>query len=200
MTRDRDDPPRGPGRPRSQHCRVAALEAAADLLEELPYSSVTIEGIAERAGVSKQTIYKWWGNRAALCMEAYAERTSRLFTMPAPGPARERLTALLTEVCRVLRTDNAGSVVAGFIGEAQTDPELAVEFRDVFIASRRQAAREVLTEGIQRGELRADLDPSLTMDLLYGPVWYRLLLRNAPLDDAFARTVVDHLWPSLREG
>jgi AcrR family transcriptional regulator len=194
----RDDAPRAPGRPRSQHCRHAALEAAADLLEELPYASVTIEGIAERAGCSKQTIYKWWGNRASLCMEAYAERSLQKFSDPPPGPARERITAILAQTCSVLCTDNNASIVAGFIGEAQTDPELGRALRDVFIASRRKAMIAALARGVEDGELRADLDAALTMDLLYGPLWIRLLLRNAPLEEAFAKAVVDHLWPSLK--
>lgn len=193
-----EDPPRGPGRPRSQQCRSSALEAAADLLEELPYPQVTIEGIAERGGVSKQTIYKWWRSRAALCMEAYTERTRHKFTDPAEGPVREQLTQILTETCRVLSQGNNAAIVAGLIGEAQADAELAAEMRDVFIASRRQAVKATLARGIEDGELRADLEVSLTIDLLYGPVWYRLLLRHAPLDDAFGKTVVDHLWPSLR--
>lgn len=194
------DPPRGPGRPRSEHCRLAALEAAADLLEERPYPAVTIEGIAERAGVSKQTIYKWWGSRAALCMEAYSVRTAARFTEPSGGPVREQLTALLAETCRVLRQDNNGAIVAGFIAEAQADPELAAELRDVLIASRRRAVKAVLARGIEAGELRPDLDVSLAIDLMYGPVWYRLLLRSAPLDEAFAGAVMDHLWGSLRGG
>ena len=68
----REEAPRAPGRPRSEQCHLKALEAAADLLEELPYAAVTIEGIAERAGCSKQTLYKWWKSRPALIMEAYA--------------------------------------------------------------------------------------------------------------------------------
>ena len=195
----RDDAPRAPGRPRSQHCRLATLEAAADLLEELPYGEVTIEGIAERAGVSKQTIYKWWRSRAVLCMEAYAERAGQHFADIPPGPVRAQLTSILTDTCRVLRTGNNGRIIAGFIGEAQSDPELAAEFRDVFIASRRKAVTTTLTDGVARGALRPDLDVALTIELLYGPLWYRLLLRNAPLDDAFAKTVVDHLWPSLEK-
>ncbi|APR85583.1 Transcriptional regulator, TetR family protein [Minicystis rosea] len=195
----RDEPPRAPGRPRSQHCRLATLEAAADLLEELPYTEVTIEGIAERAGVSKQTIYKWWRSRAVLCMEAYAERASHQFGDPPPGPVRDQLTAILTDTCRVLRTGNNARIIAGFIGEAQSDPELAAEFRDVFITSRRRAVTATLTHGIESGALRPDLDVLLTIELLYGPLWYRLLLRHAPLDDAFAKTVVDHLWSSLEK-
>lgn len=193
----REEAPRA-GRPRSEQCRVAALEAAADLLEERPYRDVTIEGIAERAGCSKQTIYKWWRSRATLAMEAYAERTRHLFTFPPDGPVRDKLVFILAETCRVLGQGNNGCIVSGLIAEAQSDPDLAAEFRDVFIASRRKAVRAALASGVESGELRPDLDLSLTMDLLYGPVWYRLLLRNAPLDAAFAETVVANLWPSLR--
>jgi hypothetical protein len=100
----------------------------------------------------------------------------------------------------VLRQDNNGAIVAGFIAEAQADPELAAELRDVLIASRRRAVKAVLARGIEAGELRPDLDVSLAIDLMYGPVWYRLLLRSAPLDEAFAGAVMDHLWGSLRGG
>lgn len=193
----REEAPRA-GRPRSESCRLRALEATADLLEELPYREVTIEGIAERASCSKQTIYKWWRSRSTLCMEAYAERTLHRFTDPPEGPVRDKLVSILTQTCRILSQDNNGCIVAGFIAEAQSDPDLAREFRDVLIASRRKAVRATLARGVEDGELRADLDLSLTIDLLYGPIWYRLLLRNAPLDDAFAETVVNCLWPSMK--
>jgi AcrR family transcriptional regulator len=195
-----DDPcreARAPGRPKSERCRLAVLEAAAEMLVSVPYSQVTIEGIAERAGVSKQTIYNRWKSRAALCVEAYAERTRGRFVEPPAGPLRERLTFILTQTARALRADNNASIIAGLIGEAQADPELAVELRDVFFAVRRRPAIEALESGVAAGELRADLDVPLTIDLLYGPLWHRLLLRHAPLDDAFAEQVIANVWPAI---
>ena len=182
---------RAPGRPRSEACRCAILDAAADLLDELPYAKVTIESIAARAGVSKQTIYKWWKSRALLAMQAYAARQRRRNPEPHTGKVRTDLEAVVVQTCRLLRSGRYGETVAGFIAAAQSDAELAAEFRETYIGERRAIVTRILERGIRRKELRARLDVPLVIDLIYGPIWYRLLLRNAPLDDAFAIKVVD---------
>ena len=194
-------PPRAArGRPRSEDCRCAILEATADLLEERAYAGVSIEAIAERAGVSKQTIYEWWKSRASLAMQAYAERQLRRNPFPDTGNVREDLLSLMRQSCRLLRGGRFGETMAGFIAAAQSDAALAEEFRETYVQTRRKHVAEVLDRGVERGELPRGLARGFMMDLMFGPVWYRLLLRNAPLDDAFAEAVVDAvLSATLRE-
>ncbi|CAB5123426.1 hypothetical protein D3OALGA1CA_2726 [Olavius algarvensis associated proteobacterium Delta 3] len=84
-------------------------------------------------------------------------------------------------------TRESGEVVRGLMSEALIDPDFAVAMREIFIASRRHALREILTRGIERGELASDVDIELIIDLIYGPMWYRLLNNHAPLDKKFAQ-------------
>lgn len=191
---------RMPGRPRSEECRTAILSAAADLLEEVPYAKVTIESIAARAGCSKQTIYKWWKSRALLVMQAYAARQRRKNPEPNTGAVRGDLLTVIRQTCRLLRSGRYGETVSGIIAEAQSDAELAAEFRETFIGERRAIVTRILERGVARGELCETRDIPFVIDLVYGPIWYRLLLRNAPLDDAFAEKVVDHVLAPLRAG
>lgn len=185
------------GRPRSERCRAAILKATADLLEEQPYANVTMESIAERADVSKQTIYKWWNSRPRLAMEAYAARQGTRIPLPDTGAVRSDLIDVSRQTCRVLRRKRVGATFAGLIAEAQSDPSFATDFREQYIGVRRRVIATLLERGIVRGELKSNIDVPLVMDLLYGAIWYRLLLRNAPLNDAFADAVVDHVLASV---
>jgi AcrR family transcriptional regulator len=189
---------RAPGRPRSERCHQAILDATADLLDERRYADVSIESIAERAGVVKATIYKWWSCKALLAMEAYAARTGERIPAPDTGTVERDMQLMLRRTCRVLSDGNIGQTVAGLIAEAQSDPKLAEPFRTTFIGSRRERMITILHRGIERGELREDLDVSATIDLLYGPLWYRLLLRHAPLSPSFADAVVQSVLPGIR--
>lgn len=187
------------GRPRSVACHQAILRAAMALLAEFRYADVTMEGIAARAGVCKQTLYNWWPSKARLVVEAYAATAATRIPAPDTGSTEEDLRRLLCATCQTLGRDelSLGDLLAGLIADAQSDPELALEFRDTLIAARRAVAAGILTRGIQRGEIQPDIDLPMVLDLLYGPIWYRLLLRNAPLNRAFAHEIVAHLMPRL---
>ena len=171
----------------------AILAATIELLETEGYKALTIEGIAQKAGVGKQTIYRWWPSKAAIVMEAYTQKASQRIPLPDRGSVYLDLQELLKRLFLVLTTTSAGAVVSSLIAEAQMDLEFAQSFRDGFIETRRQAMRELLERGRDRGELRADVDIELVIDALYGPVWLRLLNKHAPLDNQFAEELVDQL-------
>lgn len=186
------------GRPRSGACHRAVLDAAAELFDEDRYADVTMEGIAARAGVAKQTLYKWWPTKAKIALEVYATRFQIRATPPDTGSIEAELSALLLQSCRRLRRGNRGALIAGLIADAQRDLALLHDLRETLVASRRRCGTEILKRGVARGELRADVDMPLVLDLLYGPLWYRLLLQNAPLDDAFARATARHVVAGIR--
>jgi AcrR family transcriptional regulator len=178
-------------RRRNQHSHEAILKAASELLEEKGYGSVSIEAIATRAGVGKQTIYRWWSSKAAVIMEACAVQATSEISTPDTGSVQEDLYTILQQLFHLLTKTPTGSAIAGLIAEAQTDSEVAKVFHEQFVQSRRQVTYTILERGITRGELRADLNLELATDAIYGPVWYRLLLKHAPLDDAFAKELVN---------
>jgi AcrR family transcriptional regulator len=171
-----------------------------ELLGEYRYAEVTMEGIAARAGVSKQTLYKWWPSKARLAMEAYADTVAYRIPAPDTGSTEEDLRSLLCSTCQTLGREepSLGETLAGLIAEAQSDQELGQELRHTLISVRRAIATNILQRGMARGEVDLTLDLPLVLDLLYGPIWYRLLLRNAPLNRAFAHEIVAHLMPRLR--
>lgn len=187
-------------RRRSERCHQAILAAAAELLEEKGYGGVSVEAIASRAGVGKQTIYRWWPCKASVVMEAYAERVTQNLPLPDTGNVRTDLIELLGQLATVLGTTSAGRALAGLIAEAQTDLHVAQEFRTQLGDCRRAAVQILLQRGIARGELHPDLDLELAIDLLCGPIWYRLLQQHAPLNREFAIALVDQLIAGMGTG
>jgi AcrR family transcriptional regulator len=186
------------GRRRSERSHAAIIAATQELLVERSYPELTIEGIAARAGVGKQTIYRWWPSKAALVLEAYLAGQD---AVPAPAPAdsaREDVVALLGWLIAVLAEPTGGHVVAGLVGDLQHDRDLAEGFHRDVVPARREAMLAALERARGRGEIRDDADLELAVDQLHGAVFYRLLLSGEPLDAGFAERVADQVLAGLR--
>ena len=185
------------GRRRSQRSHDAIVAATQELLLERGYAELTIEGIAARAGVGKQTIYRWWPSRAALVLEAYLAGEEAV-PPPAESPSvREDVRALLGWLIAVLAEPTGGPVVAGLVSDLQHDADLARGFRQHVVPARREAMLAALERGRTRGEIREDADLELAVDALHGAVFYRLLLSGEPLDDAFVDRLADQTLAGL---
>jgi AcrR family transcriptional regulator len=191
-----DPQARAPGRPRSERAHRAILRAANELLESDGFAAVTVEAIAERAGVSKATIYRWWPNRAAVVMDGFLSIVSSEVPFPHTGHAREDIRIHMRRLAEAFG-GKMGRTVAALIAEGQADPELAEALRSRWLSIRRTEAREILELGIERGELRDDIDPEVAVDVLYGPIYYRMLVGHAPLDGDFADVLADHAFAGL---
>ena len=166
---------------------------------ELGYARVTIEGIAARAGVGKQTIYRWWPSKAALVLEAYLSGSDAVRSpSPQSGSTQQRIAELLDWLAAVLAEPTGGRVVAGLLGDLQHDPELAEGFRREVVPARRRAMVATLERARGRGELRADADLELAVDTLHGAVFYRLLLSGEPLDARFSADLAAQVLAGLR--
>jgi AcrR family transcriptional regulator len=188
------------GRRRSERSHEAIIGATQELLVERGYPDLTIEGIAARAGVGKQTIYRWWPSKAALVLEAYLAG-SEAVPLPAEGTtAREDVTALLGWLIAVLAQPIGGHVVGGLVSDLQHDPDLAEGFHRDVVPARRQAMVAALERGRDRGEIRADADLELAVDALHGAVFYRLLLSGRPLDADFADHLAEQTLAGLATG
>lgn len=180
----------------------AILAATVALLEQVGYGRLTIEAIAARAGVGKQTIYRWWPNKATLVMEAFIGAGEERVPEPDTGTLTGDLSAILIPVFAQNAAYDRGVAMAnkGMMAEAQLDPA----FREQYLALHRSwwgPLRNVLRRGQRRGELRDDIDPGALIDVMLGASWYRTLLEHAPLDEAFARllirTIVDGNRPTM---
>ncbi|WP_051950935.1 TetR/AcrR family transcriptional regulator [Actinacidiphila yeochonensis] len=187
-----------PGRPRSESRRAAILSAAGDLMMEGGLRAATMEAIAARAGVSKATVYKWWPSRGAVALEGFVRRAAGCWTPPAGAGAVQSLRFLVVAAVRLFTTTPAGPLMRSLAADAQSDPEIARALREQWLGPRRAVAAEVIRRGMREGELRAGLDVEATLDLLFAPVYYRLLLGHAPLTEEFAAACVDQLMAGVR--
>ncbi|WP_344488325.1 TetR/AcrR family transcriptional regulator [Nonomuraea monospora] len=171
------------GRPRSEGTRTAILTAALEELESGGYAALTIDGIARRAGCGKQTIYRWWPSKADVVLEALLERAETTIEIPDEGSLSDDLLAFLTAT---FRQRGQRPTLVGLMAQALLDPVFATAFKEKFLFRRRAALRVVLERAAARGELAEGADLELLMDVVYGVLWYRLLLDHAPLDEPAA--------------
>jgi AcrR family transcriptional regulator len=188
-----------PGRPRNAAARAGILRAALDLLQTKGFSALSVDAIAARAGVGKATIYRWWPNKAAVVMDAFLADTAPDMPFPDTGSTREDLRRQMRSVIRLFNTPAVRGPFVALIGASQHDPALAAALRERFVANRRDAAKAVLARGIERGELRPDLDLDVAIDALYGALYYRLLVSGQRLTPRYADTLLDQLFPAFAE-
>ena len=179
------------GRPRSEKARNAILKAAAELLLEKGLTAVSMDAVAARAGVSKATIYRWWPTKETLALDTLYQEWAAVPPARDTGSLRGDLLSLLRPWARLASKRPYGRVIAALITEAQTDPVFARQYRARFVEPRRDQARAIFSRAIERGEIPADTKIEVALDLLYGPVYHRLLHGHAPLNDRFVRDVID---------
>ena len=174
---------------RDEKARLAVLHAADDLLVERGFAGVTIEGIAARAGVAKQTIYRWWPSKVDVLLDTLVEDAGRQLAIPDTGSAVDDTRRYLQLLAHFLTEDPAGKVLLALIGEAQHDAEVARVFRQRYLDPQRHQEREMLNRGITAGELPEALDVDAVLDALCGPVVYRALTA-APTPPSFTDGLV----------
>lgn len=177
------------GRPRSPQVREAILGAARALLHESGIGGVTMEAVAERAGVGKPTVYRWWPNRHAVAMAALMEAPA---ASPSRTGTRSPLRALREQLLSVADTlaSRQGRSVTAMIASADPDTEIAKAFRHHFVLERRNEGRALLVRAIEAGEVRPQIDVDTALDQLYGALFFRVLLGHAPADTAFVRALL----------
>jgi AcrR family transcriptional regulator len=169
------------GRKRSEASRRAILDAALELLRDGSYGVLTSDAIAAKAGVGKQTIYRWWESKAEVVLEALTEH-ARAVAAPDTGGLEGDVRAFFEATFRLLRGPRGtGHVLRVLMAEAQLDPAFAPRFA-AFIETRRTALRAVLLRRARADSAAVDA----MVDMLFGALWYRLLLGHAPLDKALA--------------
>ena len=185
MSRQKSDVKQTIGRPRSLDSEQAILAATWKLLQQCSVRKLSIEAIAREAKVGKTTVYRWWPSKAAVVVDAFLAQVEASLPFPAKTTAVVALTLQMQQVVKILSGD-VGRIVAQIIAEGQCDAEALESFCDRFLNPRREAARQVIVQGIKSGEFNPATDPDLAMDILYGPIYYRLLVQHLPLDEAFA--------------
>jgi len=185
-----------PGRKRSEESRQAILTAAAELVAEVGYAGLSIEGIAARSGTGKQTIYRWWPSKADVLLEALAEKADLHIPIPDEGSYAADLRAFLAASFALGRTPQVIEVLRALMAEAQIDPEFGERFRAGFLRRRREALGVLVDRALARGDLPPVPRAATVADLVFGLIWYRVLATRDPVDD----TQIDELVAVLTAG
>jgi AcrR family transcriptional regulator len=188
--------PRTPGRPRSEKARKAVIQSTLALLNRVGFNELRVEAVAARAGVGKATIYRWWPNKAELVIDSFVWAVEEELRFPSAGPVLASIHEQMRRWAVIFRSP-LGQIVATVIGAGQSDPEILQAFRAHWVEPRRIEARRLLRLAMEQGEVRDDLDPDTVLDLLYGPLYVRLLLKHAALDENFVNTVFAVVTPVL---
>ncbi len=175
------------------------LDAALALCREAGFAQLTIEGIAERAGVSKKTIYRWWPSKGAVLLDAISELADRQATFPDTGDLARDLTRQVTAVVAMYSPQDA-SPVAALVAEGQRDAALGDAIREQVVVPSIAAFDARLRAAQASGELPGDADLGVALDLVYGPLYHRLALRLGLPDERETRSRVDHALAALRAG
>jgi AcrR family transcriptional regulator len=178
------------GRPREVRLDGAILAATLELVAEVGIHDFRMDDVAERAGVGKAAIYRRYRSKDELVTATVAAMVSEI-TIPDTGSTREDLLALMREAVEVYGDPIKAGVMPSLVGAMPQRPELARAVRDGFLAQRRAALRAVLDRGVARGDLRADLDVELALDVLGGALFYRLLITGGPIDGDLAEGVAE---------
>ena len=186
--------PARPGRPRGEKAgsHSAILDAVHDLLVETSVRDLTMEAVAKRAGVGKPTLYKWWPSKAALVFSMFHERLAREGRVLEEATVEALLRARMKHLVSAF-SGLFGKVMAELIAEGQSDPVVLRELYDRHIGPRREATIADIERGMASGEFASSVNPELLVDAIFGPMYYRLLLRLTPLSEEYGEALIDQV-------
>lgn len=188
--------PKRRGRQRSAAAESAVLKAALDLLRKHPLCQITADAIARRAGVSKATLYKWWPNKNLIALDAFSGSVQSELKIPNTGSAQRDFTRQFQDTITFYQSPE-GRILCQLIAEGQSDPHFMKLFRERFLKPRRNSLLVIWRRGVARGEIRPDVDGEMVLDLIFGPMVYRLLAGHNPLNSEVAAAFIDTIFRGL---
>ncbi|XVU29627.1 TetR/AcrR family transcriptional regulator [Actinoplanes sp. CA-054009] len=185
---------------RSERSRTAILDAARALVSELGYAKVSIEAIAARAGVGKQTIYRWWPSKGAVIFDAFLALSEQgeVIALPDTGDLEADLKTVMRATVAEFADPAFESPIRAFNLEIIADPALTAQYRERLASPVDEAKKTRLRTAQQAGQLPPDTDLDLFLEFLYAPLYQRWLLRTGPLTPAYADSLVDFTLRAFR--
>jgi AcrR family transcriptional regulator len=178
------------GRRRNEAARQAILQAAEDLLATGDGALITVAGIAQRAGVGKQTIYRWWPSKSAVLLEAMIEQAKAVAPVRDTGDLRDDLYLLLRSTFAAVPKNR--SLLLGVLHEGLADPDTMPQLA-AFAASRRDAVAQIIDAARRRGQISRSAATELAVDQAFGVLWYRMIFGHQPLDARAAGQLAEAL-------
>jgi AcrR family transcriptional regulator len=188
---------RGRGRRPAEDVRADVLRTVGQILLDEGLADLTFERVARESGVSKTTIYRWWPSPGALALEGYFHSVEVTLSFPDTGDIRADIITQLHSFVTLMTQTPAGRLLTELIGQSQTDPDLATDYRRLYSSHRRQLAADRFTAAQHHGQIRLDVDTQVLVDQLWGAVYHRLLIPDEPVTEAFAAALVDNLFDGI---
>ncbi|MDR7273367.1 TetR/AcrR family transcriptional regulator [Catenuloplanes atrovinosus] len=186
---------------RNERSRRAILDATRALLAETGYADLTVGAIAARAGAGKQTIYRWWGGKSAVVLDALVDTVAAEgMTLPDSGDLRADLRLVLRATVAEFADPVLSATTRALTIETLIDDELAVQVRDRLLRPQLDAVKDRLRAGQRAGDVRTGVDLDQAVELIFGPLYHRWLLRTGPLTEEYADGLVDLVMTALRRG
>ena len=170
------------GRPRDPAMQRQILEAAQALVGENGCAALTIEGVAARAGVSKQSVYRRWSSRGDLLVDLYLGSVTEEPEASHDLGFKAAFTDYIQWSVRRLFDPKRAAILRGLAMEAQADPAIRRVLMARIVEPRLARGRELLRRAAEAGEIRGDLDVETALDFIFGSVWFRLLITGAPIN------------------
>lgn len=175
---------RSKGRPRSEQSKKAILKATNSLLIHMSVQELSIEAIAKKAKVGKTTIYRWWPNKTAVVMDALINQPGMTAPLPTPKNNAEAITMQLEKLIRLLDSKN-GETISQLFSEAQASEEAREIFSNNFLGPLIDAIEFSIEQGQKEREFRSSLDTKIAVDMLCGPIFFRLMAHPQDLNEDF---------------
>jgi len=184
---------------RNERSRQAVLEATRELISEVGYAKISIEGIAARAGVGKQTIYRWWRSKGAVVFDSFLALSEGAdgMALPDTGDIEADLKTVMRATAAEFADPAFEAPIRALNLEIAGDPELAALYREKLAAPVDEAKKDRLRSAVRAGQIAADADLDLALELLYAPLYQRWMLRTGPITQEYADALVDHLLRAL---
>jgi AcrR family transcriptional regulator len=185
------------GPKRSEASTRAVLDAAYKEMSEHGWRGFSVDRVAKNAKASKQTIYRWWKSAACLAVDAALGTLGETKPPPATADVRERVSALIEPILVAVRTGDGAHAWRGALLAAADDQDAGETFRAWFSESVKIPLRHILAEQALKGSIRRDWDIDLATELLFGPVWHRLIAMRGPVPESYSRRLVESVLKAL---
>lgn len=179
---------------------VAIRNAVMNELAEVGYGRLSIEAVARRAGVGKTAVYRRWSNKLEMVLEIVSDVAGRAVPMPDTGSFAGDLQLLMMIVSKALQHRIASQIIPDLMAEASRNPQIAATLQKALRTHQTAVGDKLVGQAVARGELPPGADPELAVDLILGPLYWRLAVARTPISDEYLERLTEAVMAALRAG
>jgi AcrR family transcriptional regulator len=177
---------------------VAIRNAVMNELAEVGYGRLSIEAVARRAGVGKTAIYRRWSNKLEMVLEIVSDVAGRSVPLPDTGSFSGDLQLIMMIVHRALQHRYASQIIPDLMAEAARNPQIAATLQKALRTHQQAVGEKLVGQAVARGELPPGTDPDVAVDLILGPLYWRLAVSRTPLPDDYLDKLTEAVTVALR--